>query len=148
MQHAVYSIIGIVGGAIATAFGGFDVGLQVLVTFMALDYATGLVVAGVFHKSGKSETGRLESRAGFKGLCRKGMELILVLVGACLDRYTGNSFVRDAVVMAFIANEALSLLENAVLMGLPVPKVLTRVLEVMQKKADREDEEVKGHDVS
>jgi toxin secretion/phage lysis holin len=115
---------------------------------MALDYATGLVVAGVFHKSGKSETGRLESRAGFKGLCRKGMELILVLVGACLDRYTGNSFVRDAVVMAFIANEALSLLENAVLMGLPVPKVLTRVLEVMQKKADREDGEVDSHDVS
>jgi toxin secretion/phage lysis holin len=56
--------------------------------------------------------------------------------------------VRDAVVMAFIANEALSLLENAVLMGLPVPKVLTRVLEVMQKKADREDGEVDSHDVS
>ena len=110
-------------------------GLQVLVTFMVVDYVTGLIVAGVFHKSGKTESGRLESRAGFKGLCRKGMELTLVLVGTCLDNYTGNSFIRDAVVITFAVNEALSILENAALMGVPIPEILKKVLEVMQKKA-------------
>ena len=117
-------------------------GLQVLVTFMVIDYATGLIVAGVFHQSGKTESGRLESRAGFKGLCRKGMELALVLVGTCLDSYTGNSFIRDAVVITFAVNEALSILENAALMNVPIPGTLKKVLEVMQKKSGGDDDDL------
>jgi len=139
MHHAIHTLIGLVGAAFAALFGGWDMGLQVLVTFMVVDYITGLVVAGVFHKSGKTESGRLESRAGFKGLCRKGMELALVLVGTCLDHYTGNSFIRDAVVITFAVNEALSILENAALMGVPIPQTLKKVLEVMQKGGDAHD---------
>lgn len=139
MHHVIHTLVGLVGAAFAALFGGWDMGLQVLVTFMVVDYVTGLIVAGVFHKSGKTESGRLESRAGFKGLCRKGMELALVLVGTCLDHYTGNSFIRDAVVITFAVNEALSILENAALMGVPIPETLKKVLEVMQKGGDAHD---------
>ena len=64
-------IIGIIGGSIASYLGGWDTALQTLLIFMAADYITGLMVAGIFHKSDKTPGGGLESRAGFKGLCRK-----------------------------------------------------------------------------
>ena len=68
--------VGVIGGAIAGLFGGWDTALQTLVIFMAVDYITGLIVAGVFHTSPKTKTGTLESRAGWKGLCRKGVSLL------------------------------------------------------------------------
>jgi toxin secretion/phage lysis holin len=90
-------------------------------------------VAGVFHNSGKSETGALESRAGWKGLCRKGMTLLIVLVAVRLDIAVGTSFIKDAVVIGYIANEALSIVENAGLMGLPIPEVVQRGIDVLRK---------------
>ena len=59
--------------------------MTTLVIFMGIDYVTGLIVAGVFHNSGKTESGALESRAGWKGLCRKGMTLLIVLIACRLD---------------------------------------------------------------
>ena len=70
--------IGAIGGVIAGLFGGWDAAMQTLVIFMAVDYITGLIVAGVFHASPKTKTGTLESRAGWKGLIRKGETLLIV----------------------------------------------------------------------
>lgn len=106
---------------------------------MGVDYATGLIVAGVFHKSEKTENGALESRAGWKGLCRKGVSLLVVLVACRLDMIMGSNFIRDATVIAFIANEAISIIENAGLMGVPIPSVITKAIEVLKKKSERED---------
>lgn len=113
MKNQVCTIIGIVGGAIATAFGGWDTALAALVTFMAIDYITGLMVAGIFHTSPKTESGALESLAGWKGLCRKGVTLLVVLVACQLDKVMGSSFIRDAAIIGFMANEAISIIENA-----------------------------------
>ena len=104
MKNQVCTIIGIVGGAIATAFGGWDTALAALVTFMAIDYITGLMVAGIFHTSPKTESGALESLAGWKGLCRKGVTLLVVLVACQLDKVMGSSFIRDAAIIGFMAN--------------------------------------------
>ena len=105
---------------------------------MGVDYVTGLIVAGVFHNSEKTPTGSLESRAGWKGLCRKGVTLLIVLVACRLDLVMGSSFIRDAVVIAFIANETISIVENAGLMGIPIPAVVTRAIEVLKNKAESE----------
>lgn len=105
---------------------------------MAVDYITGLIVAGVFHASPKTKTGTLESRAGWKGLCRKGMSLLIVLVACRLDAVMGSSFVRDAVVIGFIANETLSIIENAGLMGVPIPKVLARAVDILKQRSEEE----------
>ena len=130
--------VGAIGGFIAGLFGGWDAFLQTLVVFMAIDYITGLIVAGVFHTSPKTKTGTLESRAGWKGLCRKGMSLLIVLVACRLDAVMGSSFVRDAVVIGFIANETLSIIENAGLMGVPIPKVLARAVDILKQRSEEE----------
>ena len=117
MKDGICTAIGVVGSTIASFFGGFDAALITLLIFMGVDYATGLIVAGVFHKSEKTENGALESRAGWKGLCRKGVSLLVVLVACRLDMIMGSNFIRDATVIAFIANETISIIENAGLMG-------------------------------
>lgn len=133
-KNILISIVGIVGSAIASAFGGWTTGLTTLVIFMAIDYITGLIVAGVFHKSTKTETGTLESRAGFKGLCRKGAMLLVVLVAYRLDLAVGTAYIKDAVIIAFMANEAISIIENAGLMGVPMNDTIKNAIDVLQKK--------------
>lgn len=139
MKDGICTAIGVVGSTIASFFGGFDAALITLLIFMGVDYATGLIVAGVFHKSEKTENGALESRAGCKGLCRKGVSLLVVLVACRLDMIMGSNFIRDATVIAFIANETISIIENAGLMGVPIPSVITKAIEVLKKKSERED---------
>ena len=138
MKPGILSVIGIIGSGIASLFGGFDTALETLIIFMAMDYITGLIVAGVFHKSKKTENGALESRAGWKGLCRKGVTLLVVLVACRLDLIIGSNLIRDAVVIAFVANETISIVENAGLMGVPVPEVVVRSIEVLKKKSEKE----------
>lgn len=137
IKNAICGALAVAGGAITSLLGGWDITLQVLLCCMAVDYITGLIVAGVFHNSGKSKTGALESRAGFKGLCRKCAVLLLVFLAALVDRYTGHSFVRPAVCMFFIANEGLSILENIGLMGVPYPAFLKNMLEALKKQGDQ-----------
>ena len=80
----------------------------------------------------------LESRAGWKGLCRKGVTLLVVLVACRLDLIMGSNFIRDAVVIVFVVNETISIIENAGLMGISIPAVLTKTIEVLKKKSESE----------
>ena len=130
--------VGLIGGAVAAAVGGWNAAMMTLIALMAVDYLTGLMVAGIFHKSPKSESGALESKAGWKGLCRKGVTLLVVLVAAQLDRAIGTGFIRDAAVIGYIANETLSIIENAGLMGVPVPNAVKKGIELLKKKEDED----------
>lgn len=140
-ETSFLTIFGVVGGIISSAFGGWDSALTTLVIFMGIDYITGLMVAGIFKRSGKTENGALESRAGFKGLCRKGVTLLIVLVACRLDMMIGTNFVRDASVLAFCANECISIIENAGLMGIPIPSVIMKSIEVLKSKSKEQDNE-------
>ena len=135
--NILYSVVGIVGGFIATMFGGWSDALVTLMIFMSVDYITGLAVAGIFKKSKKSESGALESRAGFKGICRKGVALLIVLVAVRLDIIMHTTYIKDAVIIAFIANEAISIVENAGLMGLPIPAVIVKAIDVLREKEEQ-----------
>ena len=139
MKEGLCAITGVVGGFIASLFGGWDAGLTTLIIFMGIDYLTGLIVAGVFHKSSKTETGALESRAGWKGLCRKCVTLLMVLVACRLDLLIGSNFIRDAAVIAFVVNESISIIENAGLMGIPIPKVIVKGIEVLKQRSESEE---------
>ena len=134
MKEGICTGVGVVGSAIASFFGGWDTGLITLIILMAIDYISGLAVAGIFHKSKKTDTGTLESRAGWKGLCRKGMTLLFVLVAYRLDLVIGSNYIRDAVIIGFIANETISIIENAGLMGIPLPNVITKAIDILTKK--------------
>lgn len=133
----LYSAVGVIGGFIAMAFGGWSDALITLMIFMSVDYVTGLIVAGIFKKSKKSESGALESRAGFKGLCRKGVALLIVLVAVRLDIVMQTTYIKDAVIIAFIANEAISIIENAGLMGIPVPSIIAKAIDVLKNSDEK-----------
>ena len=129
-------MVGVMGSIVASWFGGWDTGLATLVVFMGIDYVSGIIVAGVFHKSRKTENGALEFGIGWKGLCRKGMTLLFVLIAYRLDLAIGTTYIRDAVVIGFIANELISITENAGLMGIPLPGIIIKAIEVLSKKAE------------
>lgn len=135
MKNVIVTAIGVVGSIIASMFGGWTASLTTLLIFMGVDYLTGLIVAGVFHQSPKTASGALESRAGFKGLIRKGMILLLVLIGHRLDLAIGASYIRDAICIAFIVNELVSIVENAGLMGIPIPAAITKAIDILQHKS-------------
>ena len=137
MKNAVLAVLAVIGSTVAQALGGWDMALRVLIGFMILDYATGWLVAAVWHKSGKSETGALSSYAGFKGLIKKCMILALVWMAQLLYLETGSDFVRDTVCLFFIANEGLSILENTAIMGVPYPAFIKNMLDAMREAADK-----------
>lgn len=141
MKMKVITGVGILGSLVTSIFGGWSEAMTTLFIFMVIDYITGLIVAGVFHKSPKSENGALESKAGWKGLCRKGMILLFVLVGHRLDLVIGASYIKDAVCIAFIVNELISLIENAALMGVPIPQIITKAIDLLQKAEEGVEDE-------
>ena len=136
MKEMICTAAGAVGGAVAAAFGGWDSALVTLLIFMAVDYVSGLIVAGIFHKSPKSENGGLESRAGWKGLCRKAVTLLFVLIAHRLDLVIGVNYIRDAVIVGFIANDLISIVENAGLMGIPLPAAIQNAIDILTKKSE------------
>lgn len=136
MKQMICTVIGAAGSCVTALLGGWSTGLTTLIIFMALDYISGLVVAGVFKNSPKTDTGALESHAGWKGLCRKCVMLTFVLVAYRLDLVIGTNYIRDAVIIAFVANETISLIENAGLMGVPLPAVITKAVDILQKKTE------------
>lgn len=138
MKTSFITVVGAISAVFTSLFGGWDTAMITLAIFMGIDYITGLLVAGVFHKSPKTENGALESRAGWKGLCRKGVTLLIVLVATQLDRVLGMNYLRDAVCIAFITNETISVIENAGLMGIPIPSIITKAIELLKNKSQED----------
>lgn len=137
VKNGICAGIGVVLSAAAQFFGGWDAAMTTLLIFMAADYVTGVTAAAVFHRSKKTGDGTLESRAGWKGLVRKGVTFLVILAAARLDLVIGSDFIRDAAVIGFTANEGLSIVENAGLMGVPVPRAVTSAIHVLREKADK-----------
>lgn len=140
MKNVVLSAIGTVGSCIAAALGGWDSAIIALTSFMLIDYVTGWILAVVFKKSHKTESGGYSSAIGLKGVCKKVMILLLVVVANLLDQQMGASYIRDGVCIAFMANEVMSIVENAGLMGLPIPKVITDALDVLSTNNQQKEE--------
>ena len=136
MKGTIMSVVGVAGSFIAGLFGGWSSALTTLVIFMGVDLVTGWILAVVFHKSPKTESGAYESKTGWKGLCRKCMTFLLVFVSYRIDIIIGSSYVMDAVCIAFIFNEIVSIIENAGLMGLPIPNVLKNAIDILKNKSE------------
>ena len=136
-KNGVLAAIAAVGSWIANSLGGWDASMQVLVALMVADYLTGVLVAAVWQRSSKSETGALDSKAGFRGILKKCAILLLVWIGVLLDNATGVNYIRMAVVLFFVGNEGISLLENLGLMGVPFPAFLKRALEALRDQGDK-----------
>lgn len=137
MKDTILAVIAVAGAFIAHVFGGWSAAMGTLLIFMGIDYLSGLIVAGVFHASPKSAGGALESKAASKGLIRKGMALLVVLIGTRLDLILGTNYIRDGIIIAFVVNELLSIVENMGLMGVPFPEPLKNAIELLKGRADK-----------
>lgn len=127
-----------VAGMIAGLFGEWNAMLTILVILMGTDYISGWIVAWC-GKSPKSESGGLSSKVGFVGIAKKGFIMMLVLLATMLDRAIGNgsAMFQSSLVLYYIANEGLSILENAALMGVRFPDKIKKALETMREQEDK-----------
>ena len=132
----ILSGVACVGAAITSLFGGWNGAMTTLVILMLIDYVTGIIVAGVFHASPKSRGGALSSAVGFKGICRKFVILLIVVVACRVDLLLDTNIIRDATCIGFCANELVSITENAGLMGIPLPRKLVEAIEVLRGDND------------
>lgn len=137
----ITELMAAVGGAIASFFVQMPPLVWILIAVMTIDFVTGLI-CGAMGKSNKTENGYIASNQAFIGLMKKALILLVVLLAALLDRAVseGAGITFDAVMGAtclwFIASEGFSILENVALMGIPVPKILLKLLEIMREKGD------------
>lgn len=141
LKAAVLTSAGVAGSFIVNnLLGGWTEDLLTLLIMMAIDFILGLLIAAVWKKSGKSETGALNSLSAWKGLCRKGGTLLVVMVAYRLDITLGTEYIKTGVIIAFIANEAISIIENLGVMGIPMPAVIKNAIEALQDKTETEEE--------
>ena len=141
MNHATITktgaaaVLSVVGGALASALGGWDVMLRALVVCMAVDFVTG-VAAAPLGRSDKSRSGRISSRAALTGLVKKGFELLVILVAAQLEAATGVGYIRNAAICFFVGTEGISILENGGQLGVPLPNAMRRWFEALRERGD------------
>lgn len=141
LWEKVLKVLATIGGGIAGFFGEWPMLMTCLVIVMSMDYLTGWLAAwrGL---SPKSEDGKLSSKAGFDGLLRKGLIILVVLLATVLDRVVGNNIAifQLGTVGWYIANEGLSIKENLKLLGVKIPSFLEKLLEALRTKNDEPPE--------
>lgn len=153
MWKKITEILAAIAGAIASFFTTMPPLVYVLIGVMSIDFLTGLM-CGVLGKSKKTENGYLASHEAFRGLMKKMLIILVVVLAACLDYAVslgaGITFeaVMGATCLWFIASEGLSILENVASMGVPVPAILLNLLEIMRKKGDGQQEVKKPETVA
>ena len=128
LKNGIFAVLAALGGWLAKALGGWTPDVWALVAFF-------------FHKSPKTSCGGVSSAAGFRGLIKKMMLLVFVAVGALMDGVLNTDYIRTAVILFFLANEGLSIVENGALMGIPYPKFLRTALELLRDSVDEAPEE-------
>ena len=136
LKTTIVCIIGAVGSFVANLFGGWTSDLETLMIMMGIDFAMGLLIAAIWKKSEKSKTGALSSWSAWKGLCRKGVSLLFVLIAHRLDLALGVNYIRTAVIIGFIINELISITENAGIMGIPIPGVITKTIDMLKQRSE------------
>ena len=138
-MNRIYLALAVIGSVISGLFGGCTQACQTLVIFMGIDYISGIAVAGIFKKSSKTKSGALSSKYCWQGLSKKIMTLIFVGIGYQIDLLLGITYLKDCICIAFISNELISIIENAGLMGIPIPKVLSNSVDVLKVKSKEID---------
>lgn len=131
--HMIQVVFSAIGGWFGYFLGGLDGLLYALITCVVIDYLTGIMCA-IEHK-------KLSSAVGFKGICRKVLIFLIVGMGNIIDEHVlgFGGVLRTAVIFFYISNEGISLLENAVELGLPVPEKIRAVLAQLHDRAEKED---------
>ena len=139
VKNVLLAVLAGLGSVFARWLGGWDVFMKSLVSFMIIDYMTGLAVAFIFHKSGKTKNGSASSKECFKGIVKKMCILAMVGLSVVIDYISGINYVRSATIFFFLGNEGLSIIENIGLMGVRYPDFVKKALEIIKEKSDKDE---------
>lgn len=129
----IQAVFAAIGGYIGWFLGGVDGFMYALITFVVIDYVTGLMVAVLERK--------LSSEVGFRGIFKKVLIFVMVGIGNIIDVYLikNGSAIRTAVIFFYVSNEGISIIENSAKVGLPIPEKLKDVLKQLNKEDENND---------
>ena len=129
MKYFFQTAVAVIGSLSAYLWGGWSALLGILIAFVAIDYITGVLAAG--------HQGELSSSVGFKGIAKKIAIFALVAIAHLIDVGLGDGNIfRDAAIFFYLANELLSIIENVGVMGVPIPEILLKAVELFKGKTE------------
>lgn len=138
----VKQVISLVIGALTTGLlkviGEPTQDLKILLLLMVIDLVVGLTVSAVWHKSSKTKSGKVSSKVMFKGIVKKILTLVLVVVAYQIDILLGYDVIRHVVIIAFIVQEIISIIENIAITGIKAPDIITKALDVLERSVKDE----------
>lgn len=130
--------LGFIGASISKVFGGWNSSLTTLVIFMVIDYITALIQA-IEGKSLKTENGKLSSSVGFKGIFKKVMILLMVLVGYRIDITFNLTYVKQIITLSYICNEFISIVENLTYMGMDKLPIFDKIAKLIKGEIENNE---------
>ena len=138
----VKQVISLVIGALTTGLlkviGEPTQDLKILLLLMVIDLIVGFTVSAVWHKSSKTKSGKVSSKVMFKGIVKKILTLVLVVVAYQIDILLGYDVIRHIVIIAFIVQEIISIIENIAITGIKAPDIITKALDVLERSVKDE----------
>lgn len=129
--------LGIVGTGIIKLIGKPTDDLKTLIILMCIDLIVGFIVSLVWHKSSKTKSGKLSSRAMFKGIAKKFLTLIIVVVAYQLDNMLDTSIIRHIAIISLSIEEILSIIENIAITGINIPSIIKKALDVIESEVNK-----------
>ena len=138
----VKQVISLVIGALTTGLlkviGEPTQDLKILLLLMVIDLIVGFTVSAVWHKSSKTKSGKVSSKVMFKGIVKKILTLVLVVVAYQIDILLGYDVIRHVVIIAFVVQEIISVIENITITGIKAPDIITKALDVLERSVKYE----------
>ena len=127
-------VTGAIGSLLINLIGKPTDDLIILLVLMIIDLIVGFLISAIWQKSTKTDSGKLSSRVMFKGIVKKFLTLVIVVIAYQLDILLAMSVIRHIVIIAFIVEEVLSITENIAITGIKIPTIITKALDVLEKE--------------
>ena len=134
IKYLIELIISSIGTMLINIIGKPTDELKILLMLMVIDLITGTLVSAVWHKSSKTKSGKLSSRAMFKGIVKKILTLVIVVIAYQLDILLNIDIIRYIVIISLIIEEILSIIETIALTGIKVPTIITKGLDILERR--------------
>ena len=134
IKYIIELIISTIGTMLINIIGKPTDELKTLLILMVIDLITGTLVSAVWHKSSKTKSGKLSSRAMFKGIVKKILTLVIVVIAYQLDILLNINIIRHIAIITLIIEEILSVIESITLTGFKVPTIITKSLDILERR--------------
>ena len=134
LKNIVSIVTGAIGSLLINLIGKPTDDLIILLVLMTIDLIVGFLISAIWQKSTKTDSGKLSSRVMFKGIVKKFLTLVIVVIAYQLDILLAMNVIRHIVIIAFIVEEILSITENIAITGIKIPAIITKALDVLEKE--------------